>query len=272
MNSRTQWLFHVLGSRGSRPVCGADYLEFGGGTSCYMVRGGDHAVLLDCGTGLYQAAPLLEGCKRIDILLTHVHYDHLLGLLDFGVFPPNANLRFIAPFHHWFGTDTLRRFLSPPFWPVTPDFCEIITVSGSGQIALSESLLARFHTSRHPDGACIHRVDGPGWSVSYICDYEHGDGFPEDFARNSTVLLYDAMFTDAEYPERVGWGHSSWQEGCTAAKSLGIKNLMFVHHHPARNDAALRALEQEANCVFPGARFARTGDTFDLTGQKPLYL
>lgn len=60
---RQHWTFHVLGCRGSWPVCGKKHLEFGGATSCYLIKDGDYALILDCGTGLYNAGALLRGCN-----------------------------------------------------------------------------------------------------------------------------------------------------------------------------------------------------------------
>ena len=91
--------FYVLGCRGSRPVSGVNCQQFGGATSCYIIKAGQHAVVLDCGTGLYQAEPYLKDCTQIDILLTHLHYDHILGLLDWSVFPETAHVRVYAALH-----------------------------------------------------------------------------------------------------------------------------------------------------------------------------
>ena len=86
---------YVCGCRGSMTVSGKDHLEFGGATTCYVLRRGDYAVVIDCGTGLRNAGPALEGCRAVDVLLTHVHYDHIIGLLmpgSFPIFPVNAEI------------------------------------------------------------------------------------------------------------------------------------------------------------------------------------
>ena len=76
-------------------------------SKCYLV--------IDCGTGLYDARELLADCTVIDVFLTHVHYDHILGLLDWSVFPKGARLSFYAAFKNWFGSDTLNEFFRAPF-------------------------------------------------------------------------------------------------------------------------------------------------------------
>ena len=80
-----EYKLYCLGCRGSHPVFGAQYLEFGGQTSCYVIKCEDYAMVIDCGTGLYEARELLSDCEIVDVFLTHIHYDHVLGLLDFNV-------------------------------------------------------------------------------------------------------------------------------------------------------------------------------------------
>lgn len=203
--------------------------------------------------------------------MSHVHYDHLLGLLAGGVFPRDVKPRFIAPFDNWLGQDTLKQFFSRPFWPYMPEFGEMVCAVPGEQVKLRKGVSALFHPANHPDGACILRLGGLGWSVCYACDYEHNGAFPDELARDCTLLLYDATYTDEEYPEHIGWGHSTWQEGCALAQRLGIPNLMLVHHAPEKGDAALQALSMEVRESMPGVRFARSGDVFDLTGHVPLW-
>ena len=261
------WTLYVLGSRGSWPVCGEEFLEFGGGTSCYVLKRGDYAVLIDCGSGLYNGRELLAGCRRIDVLLTHIHYDHLLGLLNWNVFPENTRLRFFASFDRWFGADTLARFMSPPFWPYTPDMGTLINVPSPGAAELEEGVRVRLHPSCHPDGASIFRIDTPDGSVCAAFDYEHAAPFPLELAENCDVLLYDAMFTKEEYPYREGWGHSCWEEGGKVAGQAGVGQLVMTHHGPEKSDKELREQERLARSVIPGARFARQGDVFILRGK-----
>lgn len=261
------WTLYVLGSRGSWPVCGEKFLEFGGGTSCYVLKRGDYAVLIDCGSALCTGQELLAGCNRIDVLLTHVHYDHLLGLLNWNVFPQNARLRFFAPFDSWFGADTLIRFMSPPFWPYTPDMGTLVNVPSPGTAELEEGVLVRFHPSYHPDGACILRIDTPDGAVCAAFDYEHSGPFPLKLAEKCAVLLYDAMFTKEEYSNREGWGHSYWEEGGRVASQAGVGLLVMTHHSPDKSDLDLQEQERLAQLVIPGIRFARQGDVFILQGR-----
>ncbi len=265
-----QWKLYVMGSRGSWPICGERCLEFGGATSCYLLKRGDHAVVIDCGSGLTEAAKILKECRRIDILLTHLHYDHMIGILDWGVIPKEARVRIFADFDNWFGRRaTMERFISPPFWPYTPDMGERICVRAPGSAELGDELTVHFHPSCHPDHANVLRLDGPDWSLCVAFDFEHSDPFPEEVARGCSMMLYDAMYTLEEYPQHVGWGHSCWEVGVEIARNLGVEQLVITHHDPNKDDVTLRAMERKAKTVDPQIRFARTGDVW-LMGPKPV--
>lgn len=75
----SKYQLYCCGSRGSRPVEGKRFNEFGGFTSCYVLKTDDYALIIDCGTGLYEANNIILDCSTIDIVLTHMHYDHILG-------------------------------------------------------------------------------------------------------------------------------------------------------------------------------------------------
>lgn len=269
---RQPWILHAAGTRGSRPVSGRSYREFGGATSCYVLKRGTYAVVIDCGTGLYNAKGLLRDCAQIDVLLSHVHYDHILGLLDWSVFPRDASIRFLAPFALWNGAGTVRRFFEPPYWPYEPKTDMLFPIETDVPIPLREGLTARFQRSDHPNGGCLIRVESERWAVCYACDFEHRIPFPEEMGRGATILIYDAMFTEEEYPNYVGWGHSTWQKGCRLAKEMNVKTLLLAHHHPSRTDEELLDLEREAKKAFDAARFVRDGDIFGLADGKKIHI
>ena len=258
------WKLHILGSRGSRPAHGEAYREFGGATSCYVLKRGNHAVVLDCGTGLYNAGPLLVDCETIDVLLTHVHYDHILGLLAPSVFPREARTRFYGTFERWHGDETFRHFLARPYWPYTPELGELVNMTSPGGRYLDENTFVRFWPSSHPDEASILRIGTDEGAICMACDYEHGEPFRDDMAEDCSLLLYDAAYDDSEYEAHRGWGHSTWQEGVVLARRLGIPGLVLTHFAPERTDAELRELERRARQEYPGARFARAGDVYEL--------
>jgi phosphoribosyl 1,2-cyclic phosphodiesterase len=119
----------------------------------------------------------------------------------------------------------------------------------------------------HPNGAMGYRVTWQGHSAVYCTDTEHfADHVDENvlqLARDSDVIIYDAMYTDEEYHSpkspKVGWGHSTWQEGVKAAKESGAKRLAIFHHEPNHSDDFLDQIEVEVQDAFEGAFLAREG-------------
>ncbi len=256
----------VLGCRGSRPVTGENCKLFGGATSCYILTCGTHAIVLDCGTGLYEAGPYLAGCTQVDVLITHLHYDHILGLLDWNVFPNNARVRVYAGVPKYSKDYNPADFLRPPFWPISPDMEDVICVGCDSTIHLTPEASARFCPSNHPDNATIIRVDTKDGSLCLVCDWEHGERqVPEDMTSGCGLVLYDGMFTELEYEVCVGWGHSTWQEGVKLARLHGIENLVITHHLPERTDEQLLGMEAYAKQALPTIRFARIGDIYKLS-------
>ena len=262
-----KYTFRVLGCRGSRPVSGLRFQEFGGATSCYIIKSEDHAIVLDCGTGLYDARPYLKDCTRIDVLLTHLHYDHILGLLDCSVFPNEARVRIYAGVREYSSDYNPTDFLKVPFWPVSPEIGETICVGCDSTLHLAEGVSASFYPANHPDNATIIRVDTPDGAVCLACDWEHGEEFPERMTEACDFMLYDGMFTESEYPSRKGWGHSIWQAGVALATKTEIPKLMITHHLPERTDEELKDMEKYAGHTFDGIRFCRTGDVYTMTGE-----
>lgn len=251
---------YVCGCRGSDATSGRNYLEFGGDTTCYVLREGDYAVVIDCGTGLRNAGRILAGCGQVDVLLTHVHYDHIMGLLAPRVFPAEANVRFFSAFDAWGGADTLQRFFQPPFWPVAPVLGEMVTVHPPEQVLLRPGVTAEFRESFHPGGGALIKLRWGAKTLCFLWDYESGCDDLEQWVRGSDLVCYDGMFDDSEYASHVGWGHSSWQEGCRLARRSGISRLIITHHAPEHDDQWLLDAERRAQSLFADTHFARAGD------------
>jgi phosphoribosyl 1,2-cyclic phosphodiesterase len=116
---------------------------------------------------------------------------------------------------------------------------------------------------RHPNGAVGYRVNYDGRSVCYITDTEHIPGEPDqavlEAIAGSEMLIYDCSYSDGEFEESRGFGHSTWEEGVRLCESAGVKRLVIFHHRPGRDDAALRVIEAEAQERFPGAVVAGVG-------------
>ena len=253
----------LWGTRGSLPTPGHQAERYGGNTSCVELRSSEgQLVVLDAGTGIRPLSGALRGeARRVDILLTHLHIDHVLGL---GFFTPLYNPEFDV--HIWGPPSTtldlrdrLSRYLSPPLFPVQMrDLpCRLSLHNAPleefeiGALRIQASLVC------HPGPTVGYRVTEDGKSVVYLPDHEPALGcqqFPErsswtsgsELAAGADLLIHDAQYTPEEYATHVGWGHSSIDQTLAFAGMAGVKRLVAFHHDPEHDDATIDKLVNEA--------------------------
>lgn len=260
-----KYKIHVLGCRGSMTVDGPEFDEFGHATSCYVLKKGKYALIIDCGTGLYNAREVLKDCEVIDVYFTHVHYDHILGLLNFTVFPQSADVHFYGAFENWLGKDTIKEFFRGPFWPIQPNLGELVVLNpNKDKYELHNGIVVESMVSLHPNHANLLKIYIDGKVVIVLFDCEDPYYMPISMSKNADMILFDGMYTDELYDQHVGWGHATYQNGCKYAKEAGIKRVIICHHDPNNTDAVLRKYEQKAKKLNENAFFARQGDIYEL--------
>ena len=115
----------------------------------------------------------------------------------------------------------------------------------------------------HPNGATGYRIDYAGKSICYLTDTEHAKGKLDqnilDLIKGADIAIYDSMYTDAEFDARIGWGHSTWQEGARLCAAAGVKTFVVFHHDPDHSDDFMDKVAQEAAAMWPGSVVAREG-------------
>ena len=267
--SENSYQLYCCGSRGSRPVEGRRFNEFGGFTSCYVLKKKDYALVIDCGTGLYEANAIVLDCPVIDVVITHMHYDHVLGLLDWEAIPPKSKVTFYSGFDKWYGNKTFEEFFCPPFWPVQPNFT-LKNTPAEGSLKLRDDLSIDFYKADHPNESQLMIIkqkeddSDPENKIIIMFDCEKSDALPLEDIQNCDYLIYDGMYTDNEYASHKGYGHSTWQEGCRLAARANPQRLIITHHDPNRTDIQLRRFESLARDVYPSTDFARSGQIWSF--------
>lgn len=265
------------GVRGSLPVWGSQYERYGGNTACVEVSCGGHRLLFDAGTGLRPAgeALLAEGVGDIDLMFTHCHYDHIMGLPFFApLYKRGARTIFWSG--HLAGqmttADMIAQYMRPPWFPVEPDICCAKMPCRdfkSGDILQPRAgVTVRTASLNHPGGCIGYRVECGGKAMALISDTEHEPGALDPavlgLIAGADLVIYDCTFTDEEMARYKGFGHSSWQQGVRLCTAAGARRLAMFHHDPSRADDALAATEAAAQAAFPGAFAARDGMAVDL--------
>lgn len=264
----------IWGARGSHPASGQAFCEFGHHTACLAVRTGDHMLVLDAGTGASALAAHLAAHPpaRIDILLSHFHHDHVMGLpYLLMALPHSTRIRIHAAFGADFRLEAMvSGLMSPPYFPAgirdVLRRCEW-AAHGEGVAFEAGAFTIDTHPLDHPGGSTAFRVSRGGRSFVYATDVEQSDGLQPGwiaFVSGADMLIHDTMFTDEEWRDRRGWGHATIAAALRLAEAAGISRLVGFHHNPAHDDGQLRRRERDMARRWPGASLAREGETLEI--------
>lgn len=272
----------LWGTRGSIASAGPDTVAYGGNTSCAELESpGGTILILDAGTGIRRVGDTYKEPRRVDVLLTHLHMDHIQGL---GFFAPFFEEDFEV--HLWGPPSTtqglrerLTRYLSPPLFPVR--LRDVAANLELHDVPMEPfqigDLEIRGATVIHPGQTIGYRITDGRATVAYLPDHEPAlgwNGQPDgewtsghDLSRGADLLIHDAQYTADEYESRVGWGHSRISDAVRMAELAQAKRLVTFHHDPAHDDEELDAMVDDARRmahdaleVIPG----REGATFHV--------
>jgi phosphoribosyl 1,2-cyclic phosphodiesterase len=261
----------IWGARGSVPTPGPETVRYGGNTSCVQLTLADGTeIVLDAGTGIRDLGLLLSGpAPHAHVLLTHLHLDHIQGLLFFSpLFNPAAKITIWGPMAPGGSLeDRIARYLSAPLTPVEvrelpchPNFRECPTSEweiGTARI--------RADAVSHRGPTLGFRITEDDRTLCYIPDHEPALAGPlgtlestwisgYELAREADLLLHDCQYTDAEYPTRMGWGHSSVSDALHFVRRTEARRAVLFHHDPFHSDDDLDRLRATA-----AERFADLG-------------
>jgi phosphoribosyl 1,2-cyclic phosphodiesterase len=253
----------VWGARGSVPSPGPETTRYGGNTSCVQVTLSDGTiVVLDGGTGLRNLGlSLTQERARVNILLTHLHLDHIQGLMFFApAFRPTSEMVIWGPKAPEASLqDRIARYISAPLSPV--EVRELPCDVSFREAPPTEweigpaKLQAASVTHRGP--TLGYRLTDGDITLCYIPDHEpalgadleHDDpewisGF--GLAQGANLLIHDCQYADSEYPLHVGWGHSRLCDALAFARRVEPERLLLFHHDPLHSDDFLDAFQGAA--------------------------
>ena len=260
------------GVRGSAPVSGRNQVKIGGHTPCAALRSsaGD-LLIVDAGTGIMRLGERVMGNSGkaafgVNILFTHFHLDHVIGLPFFApLYSSRAAIVFYSPAAPKETERYLAGIQTGRYFPVS--FRE--TASQKKVLKAEESgfEVGRFRVSycplNHPQGSVAYRIEEGGGSVVFATDTEPPDSGRDErlaaFIHGADYFIYDATFTPREYRVRQGWGHSTWLEGTRLARAGGVKNLLLSHFNPDHDDRRVAGMVRLARNEFRRTFAAREG-------------
>ncbi|MDJ0785682.1 MAG: MBL fold metallo-hydrolase [Myxococcota bacterium] len=275
------------GTRGSIPKPGPETVRYGGNTSCLEVVADDGTrVVIDCGTGAHALAAALGSAPesgpeaRSHLLVSHTHWDHIQGFPFFSpLFEPGQHWTVRAPGARRHQTErSLSGQMSYEHHPVvlqslasSPRFEDLQEGSLQlGSIRVTTQLL------KHTALTLGYRLEVDGAVFVYAADHEPHAAFDPDvapgsapahaedrrhvaFLRDADLVVHDAQYTLAEFPEKAGWGHTPVEQAVDYGLAAGARRLALFSHDPTRNDDAIRELEERAR-----KRVDRVGSDLDV--------
>jgi phosphoribosyl 1,2-cyclic phosphodiesterase len=244
------------GTRGSLAAPGRETARYGGNTSCVSVQGNEGTlVILDAGTGIRDLGQSLPPTlDQVHILLTHLHMDHIQGLPFFAPLRrPGVEIHIWGPASTTLSLHArLQKYLSPPLFPVSVrelaaefHFHELPAhVIEIGEFMIHAQLII------HPNPTIGYRIQSAETTVTYLPDHEPalaGRSFPHDkawtsgyrLAEGADLLIHDTQYTEDEYRDRIGFGHSSINHAFQFAQLSSVKHFAPFHHDPTHNDDTL---------------------------------
>lgn len=266
------------GVRGSIACASPNHMRYGGNTSCLEVTAGEHRIVMDAGTGIRLLGNQMQKESNLadfHILLTHTHWDHINGFPFFTpAYNPNLEINIMAG--HLVDKGGIQRVLSAqmdnPMFPVP---LEAMTANitftdfhAGEDFELYPGVHVRTAPLNHPNGSTAYRVDYEGKSCVYVTDTEHVPGETDEriveLIRDADLVVYDSTYTEDEFPAKVGWGHSTWNEGVRLCRLANVKKMAIFHHEPDHFDDFMDALHEEAQREWHGAFVCREGMVYDL--------
>jgi phosphoribosyl 1,2-cyclic phosphodiesterase len=255
----------IWGARGSVPAPGPEMNHYGGNTSCVELELADGSTLiLDAGTGIRGlGVGIAAKLPTINVLLTHLHLDHIQGLMFFApCFRSESSITIWGPSSPEASLEArIARYISAPLSPVEVKElpCDVSFRDTPATEWELGSARIRAESVTHRGPTLGYRItDSDGTTLTYISDHEPGLGAPLEslepewisgygLAHGTDLLIHDCQYTDDEYPDHVGWGHSRVSDALTFARRTEARRVLLFHHDPLHSDEFLDAFFDTAS-------------------------
>jgi len=258
-------LIRCWGARGSISVSGRDYTKYGGDTTCIeVVSNSGDLIIIDAGTGIRALGNELVRDKRwrINLLLTHAHWDHLSGFPFFKpIYRKESDIRVYGPQPTRLSLESIiSKTMTSPYFPIELENIHAdISFKGMGHkdYAIGSVSITTIPLS-HPNQGVGYRLDEDGKSFVFLTDNEltcrHATGVDYKdyvrFAKGADVLFHDSEYRRSEYKEVKGWGHSVYLDSVKLALAAKVKTLGLFHHNQDRTDREIDSIVKECRKVI----------------------
>ncbi len=242
---------NFLGTRGSIPVNSKEYEIFGGATVCVLIKSENSNLLLDAGSGLIEIEEYINVDEDtvLDILISHTHLDHIMGILVSRVmFNPKITINIYGVTRNNLSIkEQINKMMCAPIWPVDSNAftanVNFIDIKKEVQIGKFDIKITE---GNHAGGSSLFKITYNNKTIIYATDFELDDNSMQtlvDFSKNADLLICDGQYSDDNKMEKIGFGHSSWQDVLIASRMANCKQVCIFHHDPYSSDEYLLGIE-----------------------------
>lgn len=242
------------GTRGSCPVSGPEYGEFGGNTPSLELHYEDTLIIFDAGTGIRPLGITLKEVQKIDIFLSHFHWDHIVGFPFFEpIYEKGKEVTIWGPdTKHRTSKDLFSQLLGGEFFPIHIDQIQaklnFKTITPGKPIQIGPITLD-FHPANHPNHTVCFKIKTPKETIGYVTDNEIDLEKQESFIsffKGVDIFIHEAQYFPKEYEQKKGWGHSSLNNTIRLVDLVSPKRWIVTHYDPKHSDESLHNLENLA--------------------------
>lgn len=258
----------VYGCRGSVPTSHTPPSKYGGNTSCISVETDGHTLVLDAGSGLAQfEKDLKRRCPEylndlqepVDILISHLHMDHIIGLPVFGPVWNKSGARIYTCFRGEDKRSLKKQILGifrPPYWPTSMAEVanvECVPVRDAWTFTLGPYNITPF-AAVHPDTTLSFYITNGEKTIVHLLDSETSLMAEDDYAvmvgycTDADMVVFDAAYSPEDYIKKKGWGHSTIEDGIKLAERSNCKRMLFSHFSFEYTDEQLEKIEARVPC------------------------
>lgn len=267
------------GVRGSIPSPSPETAHYGGNTSCIELRADNQILILDAGSGIRRLGAKLDAefaarGFEATLLISHTHWDHIQGLpFCAAAYCGRNRIRILTPPGKRAQIErALKHQMDPIHFPVR--LANLSGVIGIDELPANGKRVGhvRLRTIdlNHPGGCGGFRLDIDGISIGFLPDHEPyhsvtlgrkassnataSESRLAAFVRDCDLLILDTQYDEAEYPNRVGWGHGCVADSVALALAAGVRELVLFHHDPSHSDIEIAQMLARAEELVAEAR------------------
>jgi len=262
---KKKMMIRCWGARGSIPVCGQEYMKYGGDTTCLEIRTQeDEIIIIDAGTGIRKLGNQLlkENRFRYHMIFTHSHWDHILGFPFFKpIYRKETSIRMLGcPFSQESVRKMIAKVMAAPNFPV--DFANVqanisYQEACEGTFSIKSMAVTPISTS-HPNPGIGFKFVENGRCFVFLTDneltFKHPGGLDYadyvTFSSKADLLIHDSEYTEEDYKTRKTWGHSTYKDVLRLALDAKAKKLGLFHHNQDRTDQEVDEIVQDCRRII----------------------